>query len=123
MRAVASNETAALLVGISVSRIHAVAWMLSAAIASVAGVLFAANYKLAPDLWFQGLKSFPAVILGGLDSVIGSALAGLIIGVVENLFQGYVGQGLREISGFVIIIIVLMVRPFGLFGSKEIERV
>ena len=55
--------------------------------------------------------------------VIGSALAGLIIGVVENLFQGYVGQGLREISGFVIIIIVLMVRPFGLFGSKEIERV
>lgn len=123
MRAVASNETAALLVGINVSRIHAIAWMLSAAIASVAGILFAANFKLAPDLWFQGLKSFPAVILGGLDSVIGSALAGLIIGVVENLFQGYVGQGLREIAGFIIIIIVLMVRPFGLFGSREIERV
>lgn len=123
MRAVAANETAALLVGISVSRIHMVAWMLSAAIASVAGVLFAANYKLAPDLWFQGLKSFPAVILGGLDSVIGSAMAGLIIGVIENLFQGYIGQGLREISGFIVIVIVLMVRPYGLFGSKEIERV
>ncbi|MBP0440221.1 branched-chain amino acid ABC transporter permease [Tianweitania sediminis] len=123
MRAVAANETAALLVGISVSRIHAVAWMLSAAIASVAGVLFAANYKLAPDLWFQGLKSFPAVILGGMDSVIGSAMAGLIIGVIENLFQGYIGQGLREISGFIVIIIVLMVRPYGLFGSKDIERV
>lgn len=123
MRAVAANETAALLMGISVSRIHAVAWMLSAAIASVAGVLFAANFKLAPDLWFQGLKSFPAVILGGLDSVIGSAMAGLIIGMIENLFQGYVGQGLREISGFIVIIIVLMVRPYGLFGSKDIERV
>lgn len=123
MRAVAANESAALLVGISVSRIHAVAWMLSAAIASVAGVLFAANFKLAPDLWFQGLKSFPAVILGGMDSVIGSAVAGLVIGVIENLFQGYIGQGLREISGFIVIIIVLMIRPYGLFGSKDIERV
>lgn len=123
MRAVAANETAALLVGISVSRIHAVAWMFSAAIASVAGVLFAANFKLAPDLWFQGMKAFPAVILGGMDSVIGSAAAGLVIGVIENLFQGYIGQGLREISGFIVIVIVLMVRPYGLFGSKEIERV
>ncbi|MGB3502697.1 MAG: branched-chain amino acid ABC transporter permease [Mesorhizobium sp.] len=123
MRAVAANETAALLVGISVSRVHAMAWMFSAAIASVAGVLFAANFKLAPDLWFQGLKSFPAVILGGLDSVIGSAAAGIVIGIIENMFQGYVGQGLREISGFIVIIIVLMVRPYGLFGSKDIERV
>jgi branched-chain amino acid transport system permease protein len=123
MRAVAANETAALLVGISVSRIHAIAWMLSAAIASIAGGLVAANFKLAPDLWFQGLRAFPAVILGGMDSVIGSAVAGLVIGVIENLFQGYVGQGLREISGFIVIIIVLMVRPFGLFGSKDIERV
>jgi len=123
MRAVAAHETAALLVGISVSRIHAIAWMLSSALASVAGVLFAANYKLAPDLWFQGLKSFPAVILGGMDSVIGAAAAGIVIGLIENLFQGYVGQGLREISGFIVIVIVLMVRPYGLFGSKDIERV
>jgi branched-chain amino acid transport system permease protein len=123
MRAVAAHETAALLVGISVSRIHAIAWMLSSALASVAGVLFAANFKLAPDLWFQGLKSFPAVILGGMDSVIGAAAAGIVIGLIENLFQGYVGQGLREISGFIVIIIVLMVRPYGLFGSKDIERV
>jgi branched-chain amino acid transport system permease protein len=120
MRAV---ETAALLMGVSVDRIHAAAWMLSAAIAAVAGVLFAINFKLAPDLWFQGLKSFPAVILGGLDSVIGASLAGLIIGVIENLAQGYLGEGLREIAGFVVIIVVLMVRPYGLFGSADIERV
>lgn len=123
MRAVAANETAALLAGISVSRVHACAWMFSSAIAAFAGVLFAANFKLAPDLWFQGMKSFPAVILGGLDSVVGAALGGLVIGVVENLFQGYVGQGLREISGFVVIVLVLMVRPYGLFGKREIERV
>jgi branched-chain amino acid transport system permease protein len=123
MRAVADNETAALLVGVSVSRIHAFAWMLSAAIAAIAGLLFAANYKLAPDLWFQGLKSFPAVILGGMDSVGGAAVGGLIIGVIENLSQGYIGEGLREISGFVVIIVVLMVRPYGLFGNREVERV
>jgi branched-chain amino acid transport system permease protein len=123
MRAVAANETAALLVGISVSRIHAFAWMLSAAVASVSGVFFAANFKLAPDMWFQGLKSFPAVILGGMDSVIGAALGGLVIGIIESLTQGYIGQGLREIAGFIVIIVVLMVRPYGLFGSRDIERV
>ncbi|WP_158969996.1 branched-chain amino acid ABC transporter permease [Chachezhania sediminis] len=123
MRAVAAHETAALLVGISVKRIHAIAWALSAALAAVAGVLFAMNFKLAPDLWFQGLKSFPAVILGGLDAILGSAMAGLIIGLIENLSQGYIGQGLRETSGFIVIIVVLMVRPYGLFGDKDIERV
>jgi branched-chain amino acid transport system permease protein len=123
MRAVAANETAALLAGVNVNQIHAVAWMLSSAIAAIAGVLFAINFKLAPDLWFQGLKSFPAVILGGMDSVLGAAVGGLVIGVIENLAQGYLGEGLREIAGFVVIIVVLMVRPFGLFGSQEIERV
>jgi len=123
MRAVAANETAALLMGISVKRIHSMAWGLSSALAAVAGVLFAMNFKLAPDLWFQGLKSFPAVILGGLDSILGSALAGVVIGIIENMSQGYIGQGMREIAGFIVIIIVLMVRPYGLFGEKEIERV
>jgi branched-chain amino acid transport system permease protein len=97
--------------------------MLSAAVAAIAGVLFAINFKLAPDLWFQGLKSFPALILGGMDSLFGAALGGLVIGVIENLAQGYLGEGLREIAGFVVIIVVLMVRPFGLFGSQDIERV
>jgi branched-chain amino acid transport system permease protein len=123
MRAVAANETAALLTGVSVDRIHALAWMFSSAIAAVAGALFAVNYKLAPDMWFQGLKSFPAVILGGMDSVIGASVGGLVIGVIENLAQGYLGEGLRDIAGFVVIILVLMVRPFGLFGSQDIERV
>lgn len=123
MRAAAAHETAALLVGVSVSRVHALAWMLSSGIAAVAGLLYAVNFKLAPDLWFQGLKSFPAVILGGINSVVGAALAGLIIGVIENLAQGYIGQGMREIAGFVVIIVVLMAFPYGLFGNRDIERV
>lgn len=123
MRAVASHETAALLMGVSVSRIHAFAWAISAGLAAITGILFAANFKLAPDLWFQGLKSFPAVILGGMDAVVGSAFGGLIIGVIESLTQGYIGQGMREIAGFIVIIVVLMLRPYGLFGSRDIERV
>jgi branched-chain amino acid transport system permease protein len=63
------------------------------------------------------------VILGGMDSILGAAIGGIVIGVIESLSQGYVGQGLREIAGFIVIIIVLMVRPYGLFGSREIERV
>ena len=123
MRAVAANEKAALLMGVSVKRIHAIAWSLSAAIAAVAGVLFAANFKLGPDMWFQGLRSFPALILGGLDSLVGAAIGGLVIGVVENLAQGYLGQGLREIAGFIVIVVILMIRPYGLFGARDIERV
>lgn len=123
MRATAAHETAAILSGVSVERVHALAWMISAATAAVAGLLFAVNFKLAPDMWFQGLKSFPAVILGGMDSIAGAALGGLIIGVIESLSQGYVGEGARDIAGFVVIILVLMVRPYGLFGSREIERV
>jgi branched-chain amino acid transport system permease protein len=123
MRATAAHETAALLSGVSVERVHALAWMISAAIAAVAGLLFAINFKLAPDMWFQGLKSFPAVILGGMDSIGGAALGGLAIGVIESLSQGYIGEGARDIAGFVVIILVLMVRPFGLFGSRDIERV
>lgn len=123
MRAVAANESAALLMGVSVQRVHAIAWGLSSAIAAVAGILFAANFKLGPDMWFQGLRSFPALILGGLDSVVGAAVGGLVIGVIENLSQGYLGQGLREIAGFVVIVLVLMVRPYGFFGQREIERV
>jgi branched-chain amino acid transport system permease protein len=123
MRAVAANEGAAMLMGIEVSRIHMIAWGLSAAIAALAGVLFAALFKLGPTIWFEGLRSFPAVILGGLDSVLGAALGGLVVGVIENMAQGYMGQGLREIAGFVVIVGILMIRPYGLFGSRDIQRV
>ncbi len=123
MRATAMDETAALLMGVDVRRISALAWAIAAIVSGLAGITFAIMFSRAPDLWFQGLRAFPATILGGLDSPLGSGFGGLIVGVIGDLSEGYIGQGLKEISGFVVIIIVLMVRPYGLFGEKELERV
>lgn len=123
MRATANVQTAALLMGINVKRIFALSWALSAGLAAIAGVLIGVIYDVNPGMWTTGLRSFPAVILGGLDSVFGAALGGILIGVVENLSEGYIGRGMKEIAGFVLILVVLMVRPYGLFGKPEIERV
>lgn len=123
MRAVASDERAAQLMGISASRIHSVAWVASSAIAGIAGVFFALLYDVSPNMFHVGLKAFPATILGGLDSVLGSGFGGIIMGVAENLAAGYLTPSVKEITGFVVIIAVLMIRPFGLFGEREIERV
>ncbi|MBO9514016.1 MAG: branched-chain amino acid ABC transporter permease [Variovorax sp.] len=123
MRATSSNETTALLMGIDVKRISGIAWALSAVFAAFAGLAFCLMFSLEPEISQMGLRGFPATILGGLDSVIGGAFGGLVIGVVENLAGGYLGRGLKEIAGFVLIIVVLMVKPYGLFGQREIERV
>jgi branched-chain amino acid transport system permease protein len=123
MRATANLQTVALLMGIDVKRIFAVSWALSAMLAAIAGVLVGVIYDLEPGMWLTGLRSFPAVILGGLDSVFGAALGGVLIGVVENMSEGYIGRGMKEIAGFVLILVVLMVRPYGLFGRPDIERV
>lgn len=123
MRATALDETAALLMGINVRRLHSLSWMISSATAGMAGVCYAIMVSRAPDMWFLGMQSFPAAILGGLDSPLGSALGALIIGVTASMSEGYIGQGLKEISGFVMIIAILMIRPYGLFGEKELERV
>lgn len=123
MRAVAADDRTALLMGVSAHRIHAIAWGCSAAIAGIAGVLFALVYDLSPAMFQIGLKSFPATILGGLDSVNGSGFGGILIGVAENLAGGYLGSGMKDVAGFLMIIIVLMVQPFGLFGEREIVRV
>ena len=123
MRATSDNETTALLMGIDVRRISGIAWALAAVFAAFAGLSFCLMFSLEPEISQMGLRGFPATILGGLDSVIGGAFGGLIIGVAENLAGGYLGRGLKEIAGFVLIVLVLMVRPYGLFGQREIERV
>lgn len=123
MRATSNNETTALLMGINVKRISAISWALSSTFAAFAGLAFCLMFSLEPEISQMGLRGFPATILGGLDSVIGGAFGGLIIGVVENMAGGYLGRGLKEIAGFVLIVVVLMVKPYGLFGQREIERV
>lgn len=123
MRATASDATVSMLMGVSVTRLYRTAWVVSALIAGIAGILFANINHIGPDMAHIGIRAFPATILGGLDSVIGSAVAGLIIGVVESLTGGYVAATYKEIAGFVVILFVLMIRPYGLFGQRNIERV
>ncbi|MGV3573170.1 MAG: branched-chain amino acid ABC transporter permease [Ramlibacter sp.] len=123
MRAVAADEKTARLMGVSTARVQAVAWAAASGLAGLAGAFFAVIYGLAPTIFELGLKAFPATVLGGFDSVLGSGVSGLIIGVLENLVGGYLPSTLKEIAGFVLILVVLMVRPFGLFGEKRIERV
>jgi branched-chain amino acid transport system permease protein len=123
MRATASSESTALLIGVRVGSIHVLAWLGSAIIAGLTGILIAQIQSLGPDLFVIGFKGFPATVLGGLDSVVGSGLGGAIIGVIENLVGRYYGSGLKEIAGLIIIVFVLMIRPSGLFGQSAVDRV
>lgn len=123
MRATAQDQTAALLMGVDSRRTSSIAWGISAMVSSLVGILISALFARSPDMWHFGLNSFPATVLGGLDSPLGSAAGGIIVGVIAELSAGYIWQGLKEISGFMVIIVILMVRPYGLFGEKELERV
>lgn len=123
MRAVAADEKTARLMGVSTARVQAVAWASASGLAGLAGALFAVIYGLTPTVFELGLKAFPATVLGGFDSVLGSGVSGLVIGVLENMVGGYLSSAFKEIAGFMLILVVLMVRPFGLFGEKRIERV
>lgn len=123
MRASAADPTVTMLMGLSIRKLYRVGWVISALLAGISGLLFANIYHVGMDMGHVGIASFPAAILGGLDSVLGAALGGLVIGVVENLAGGYIGSGFKEVATFAIILVVLMVRPHGLFGEKDIERV
>lgn len=131
MRAAAFDQEAALAVGIPVRRVAAWSWMIAAATATVAGVFLAAfPSNLSPALGFAAFRAFPAAILGGLDSPGGAIVGGLVIGVVEVLVQGYqpllapwLGVNVHVVTAYVLMIGVLLVRPYGLFGTPEVERV
>lgn len=123
MRAVADDQQAALSMGISVQRIFAMAWSIAAVTAAVAGILLANIVGVSGYISNIGLRIFPVVILGGLDSIPGAIVGGIIIGVLEAWTGGYIGQGLNQVIPFVVLVIILMVRPYGLFGQRIIERV
>ena len=127
MRATAEDTTAAFLMGINVKRVFTGSWVIASIVATIAGIFLASLTHLEPIMSFTGLRALPAIILGGLDSVPGAVVGGLIIGIAENLagfyLETYFGTGINEIIAYVIVLIVMMIRPYGLFGSKEIERV
>lgn len=129
MRATATDQETASLMGVNIKRVSALTWGISFVIAGAAGIFLANVMVLNVGLAFVAISAFPAVILGGLESVPGAIVGGLIIGVLENLAGGYLenvkllGGGLKNVIPFVILFLVLMVRPYGLFGTKEVERV
>lgn len=126
VRAISEREVAALALGIPTARILAGVWGISALLATLAGALLAVASGVGHNLVFLGLKVFPVAILGGLDSVGGALLAGFILGILEALSQRYlepVLPGFTEALPFVVVLLVLLVRPYGLLGQKQIERV
>jgi len=127
MRAVADSQQVAMAVGIDVRRYFALAWAMAGIVSALGGIVWGAMLSVDNQLALVGLKVFPVVILGGLDSVIGAVVGGLIVGVVENLAAGYldpyVGGGTKDFAPYVLMIAVLMIRPEGIFGRRRIERV
>jgi branched-chain amino acid transport system permease protein len=126
MRAVADHQTAAQSMGISVKRIFAISWCIAAVVSSIGGILVGNIGGVGVQLSQFGLKVLPAVILGGLDSIPGAIIGGLVVGVLEFLSAGYLDPyipALNEVFPFIVMVLILMIRPYGLFGTEEIERV
>jgi branched-chain amino acid transport system permease protein len=127
MRGTADDQNTALLMGISVKRIFALIWGISFVTAAIAGIFLANVMVINIGLTFVAISAFPAIILGGLESIPGAIIGGLAIGVIENLAGGYldqiIGGGVKDVTPFVVLFLVLLFKPYGLFGKKEIERV
>ncbi|WP_298820809.1 branched-chain amino acid ABC transporter permease [Chloroflexus sp.] len=126
MRAVADDQQAALSMGISVKKVWAVAWAIAAITATVGGILLMSIFGgVSGTIGRVGLLVFPVVILGGLDSIPGAIIGGLIIGLLQSFAGGYLPPewGMGEVMPFIILLFILLVRPYGLFGQRIIERV
>jgi branched-chain amino acid transport system permease protein len=131
MRATALDQEAALAVGINIRKVYALAWGIAAAVATIGGVFLAfGSYAMDPTLGGAALLAFPAIILGGVDSVVGAVVGGIIIGLVQDVTAGYeshvanfLGAGIHQITPYLVMILVLLIRPYGLFGTSKVERI
>lgn len=127
MRAAADDQNAALSIGISVKRVVAVTWAIAAVVAAIAGILLANINGVNSSLAAIGLKVLPVAVLGGLDSLPGAIIGGFAIGLIESLAGGYLdpvfGGGVKDVVPFIVLVMVLMFRPYGLFGKEITERV
>ncbi len=124
MRSVADNQPAALSLGVHVRRVFALSWAIAALVCAMSGIILGIiNGINVYQLSNIGLKVFPVVILGGLESIGGAIIGGVIIGLLETFTGGYVSTSLREIVPYIILVLILLVKPYGLFGLVEIERV
>jgi branched-chain amino acid transport system permease protein len=131
MRATSLDQEAALAQGIDVGRMFSLSWAIGAALAALAGILLAANGSVvqATDALFA-LVALPALILGGIDSIKGAVVGGLLIGLISSITSTYqpiyapwLGPNFENVVPYLVMIIVLLFRPYGLYGTKEVERV
>jgi branched-chain amino acid transport system permease protein len=127
MRAVADNQQVAMAMGINVERYFGLAWAMTGIVSALGGIIWGNLLGVDINLSLVGFKVFPVVILGGLDSIPGAVIGGLIVGIVENVAAGYVdpyvGGGTKDFAPYVLMILALMIRPYGIFGKKIIERI
>jgi len=127
MRAVADNQQVAMAMGINVERYFGLAWAMTGVVSALGGIIWGNLLGVDVNLSLVGFKVFPVVILGGLDSIPGAVVGGLIVGIVENIAAGYidpyVGGGTKDFAPYVLMILALMIRPYGIFGKRIIERI
>ncbi|MDO8904102.1 branched-chain amino acid ABC transporter permease [Hydrogenophaga sp.] len=123
MQAASQNQLAAYYMGIPVKRINGLVWGLAAAVAAVAGLLLAPITFVHANMGFIGLKAFPAAVVGGFGSLPGAIVGGLIIGIVEALAGFYLPEGFKDIAPYIVVLIMLVLKPNGLFGEKLRKKV
>ena len=123
MQATSQNQLAAYYMGIPVRRVNMMIWGLSAAVAAFAGILLAPVTFVHSNMGFIGLKAFPAAVVGGFGSVPGAIVGGLIIGVVEALAGFYLPEGFKDVAAYVVVLVVLLVWPSGIFGDTAKKKV
>ena len=123
MQAASQNQLAAYYMGIPVQRLNGLAWGLAAAVAAVAGLLLAPITFVHANMGFIGLKAFPAAVVGGFGSLPDAIVGGLVIGMVESLSGFYLPEGVKDVAPYLVVLIMLMVRPNGLFGERLSKKV
>ena len=123
MQATSQNQLAAYYMGIPVKTVFSLIWAISAGVAAFAGVLLAPIAFVHANMGFIGIKAFPAAVLGGFGSIPGAVVGGLIIGVVEALAGFYLPEGFKDVAAYIVLLLVLLVRPEGLFGEATRKKV
>jgi branched-chain amino acid transport system permease protein len=123
MQAASQNQLAAYYMGIPVKRLNGLVWGLAAAVAAIAGLLLAPITFVHANMGFVGLKSFPAAVVGGFGSLPGAIVGGLVVGIVESMAGFYLPEGFKDIAPYVVVLLMLMIKPNGLFGERLSKKV
>jgi branched-chain amino acid transport system permease protein len=123
MQATSQNQLAAYYMGIPVKRLNSMVWALAAAVAAIAGLLLAPITFVHANMGFIGLKAFPAAVVGGFGSLPGAIVGGLVIGIVESFSGFYLPEGFKDIAPYIVVLLMLVLKPNGLFGEQLRKKV